>query len=162
MFMAALPCCTRWTVVLAWSRRSSLSGGGAAFLIGQDVPGGFVQASDCCSLPDEREHGVNRRRRDAQDPPDLLDHRYQRVDFHRPAALQILHHRGLMRADSTGAVDAPLDIDAEMDTQPFCDRLGLQHDLPRHRPRTGIGCYDVERGEGQGADRIEADIAPEL
>ena len=37
----------------------------------------------------------------------------QRVDLHWAAALQILQHRGLMRADLAAAVDAPLDIEEE-------------------------------------------------
>ena len=49
----------------------------------------------------------------------LLHHGHERVDLHRAAALEILQHRGLVRADLAGALDAALDVDAEFDAEAF-------------------------------------------
>jgi hypothetical protein len=43
-----------------------------------------------------------------------LNRRAQCVDLHGATALEILEHRGLVRADAGRAVDTPLDIDAEI------------------------------------------------
>src|SRR6266513_3282995 len=62
------------------------------------------------SLPNERQHDIGRRRRNAGIQTQFLDHPDQRLDLHRPAALQVLQHRHLVRAKGAGAVDASLDI----------------------------------------------------
>jgi hypothetical protein len=70
--------------------------------------------------------------------PHFPNHGHQRVDFHRAAALEILQHRGLVSADLAGAVDSPLDVDAEPDAEGLGDRLRFQHDCFRQRARRGI------------------------
>jgi hypothetical protein len=40
----------------------------------------------------------------------FLDHGHQRIDLHQAAALEILQHRGLVRADLARALDAAFGI----------------------------------------------------
>ena len=61
--------------------------------------GSAVAARHPRPQPHQRQHGVDRRRRHVDQPAQLLDRRDQRVDLHRPAALEVLQHRGLVRAD---------------------------------------------------------------
>src|ERR1700674_3357349 len=68
-------------------------------------------------LPNERQHDVGRRRRDARVQTQFLDHPDQGLDLHRPAALQVLQHRHLVRAKGAGAVNASLDIDPKAEAQ---------------------------------------------
>src|SRR6266550_3439679 len=65
------------------------------------------------SLPNERQHDVGDRSRDAGIQAQFLDHPDQGLDLHRPAALQVLQHRHLVRPEGAGAVDKSLDIDAK-------------------------------------------------
>src|ERR1700730_4437599 len=94
--------------------------------------------------------------------PELLNGRDQCVDLHCATALEVLQHRGLMRADAARAIDTPLDIDPEMHTETFSDRLCFEHHRARHCASAGIAADDVERAAGQRADRVEAEIAPQL
>src|ERR1700674_4019270 len=49
------------------------------------------------SLPNERQHDVGCRGRDAGIQTQFLDHTDQGLDLHRPASLQVLQHRHLVR-----------------------------------------------------------------
>ena len=78
----------------------------------------MVRPASCSTPPAAPAAGpaparVDRRRRRAGQPPKLLHRGDERVDLHRPAALEVLQHRGLVRADRAGAVDAPVDVDRE-------------------------------------------------
>src|SRR5258708_16060785 len=121
-----------------------------------------VEAGDHPALTRQRENGVDCRGRHVDAAAELLDGSDQRVDLHRPAALEILQHRGLVRADARRPVDAPLDIDAAAHSEALTDRLRLDHHRARHLAGTGIGADDIERGTGQRADRVEGKIAPQL
>ena len=99
---------------------------------------------------------------DLDEPAHLLHGGQQRVDLQRAALLQILQHRGAVRADTRRAVDAPLDIDAEMHADAAADLLGLQHHVAGEVARAGVGRDHVQRRLGQRRDRVEAEIAPEL
>ena len=70
-----------------------------------------------------------------------------------PAALKILQHRGLVRADLARALDPALDIDAEPDALLVGDLFRFEHHGLRDRARARIGGDDVEGGVGQRADR---------
>src|SRR6202040_3785601 len=80
----------------------------------------------------------------ASDGP-FLDHRDQRVDLHRASAFQILQHRGLVRTDLARALDPPLDVDPEFDTEFLGNGLALQHDRLRQSARCRIRANHVER-----------------
>jgi hypothetical protein len=103
----------------------------------------LIQPSDFCALYDQGEHHVEGRRRNPREPSHFLNHRYQRVDLHRPSAFEILQHRGLVRADLARALDSSFDVDAELGAQAFRDRLGFRHDRPRQGARGRITADDV-------------------
>src|ERR1700675_63126 len=65
------------------------------------------------SLSNERQHDIGGRGRYAGIQTQFLYHPDQGLDLHRPAALQVLQHRHLVRPEGAGAVDASLDIDAK-------------------------------------------------
>src|SRR5882757_7720281 len=155
-----------------WRSPAKMSTGRAA---GQSLrlcnSGGFVfrrtdivliQAGDLGPLRHQREHGVEGRGWNAGQPAHFLNHADQRIDLHRAVAFEILQHRGLVGADLAGALDAPFDIDAELDAEGFGDRLRLQHDRLRQRACRGRRADHVEGCMRQRADRVEADIAPQL
>src|SRR5260221_1094595 len=114
----------------------------------------FLKAGDVGALADQRQHGIDSRGGAPDPSSQFLNRGDQRVDLHCAMALEVLEHRGLMRADATRAIDPPLDIDPEMDAEALADRLSLEHHRPRHVARAGIRADDVERGTGQCADRI--------
>ena len=64
-----------------------------------DQPATWIAPRQPRPLADQRQHDVDRRRRRAGQPAELLHRGDQRVDLHRPAALEVLQHRGLVRAD---------------------------------------------------------------
>ena len=74
----------------------------------------MVKTEHARALLDQRQHRVERRRRDAGHTAKLLDDRNQRVDLHRPVALEVLQHRRLVGAHLPCPVDAAFDVDAEM------------------------------------------------
>ena len=114
-----------------------------------------IAAGNLRALAREREDRVAIGRLHA-DQLAQLDHRGQkRIQLDRPTALQILQHRGLVRADRVRPVDALLDIDGELDAQLLADLLALGHHRAHQRPRAGIAGDDVERREGQDAERVE-------
>src|ERR1700704_882745 len=80
-----------------------------------------VKPGDFGALGDQRQHGVEGRGRRPGQAAHLLDHGDQRIDLHRAAALEVLQHRGFVRADLARTLDAPLDIDAEIDAKSFGD-----------------------------------------
>jgi len=93
---------------------------------------------------------------------ELADHADQRLDFHRPAALEVLQHRHLVRPERRGTVEPALRIDAKREAEPLADRARLAHHCQQHRTRARVGRDHVDRRAGQRADRIEALVAPEL
>src|SRR6202158_3065559 len=66
------------------------------------------------ALLDQRQHGVDHRRRLANQTADFLHNRQEGVDFHRPPRFEILKHRRLGGADSASTVESLLPIDPEM------------------------------------------------
>src|SRR5579871_6026225 len=93
------------------------SGKGWRFRLDRD--GCAAKSRHFRALDHKRQYGVERRGRGLRQPSHLLDHRDQRLDFHRPATLEILQHRGLVGADLARAFDAALDVDAEFDLEFF-------------------------------------------
>ncbi len=67
-----------------------------------------------------------------------------------------------MGTDIGRSVDTLLDIDTEIDAKLFPDVLRLEHHHARHAARARVCGNDIQRGLGQGADRIEAQVAPQL
>ena len=112
-------------------------------------PGGAV---------DRRDRG-HRRCRDVRQ----LDHAAdQRVELDGTAVLDVLQHRCLVGADRLGAGDALFDGDLEGDAELAGDGLGLGHDRCDEGATVGVAADAFERGVGQGTDRIEAAVAPQL
>ena len=107
--------------------------------------------------------GVDRRRhpdQPAHAPATAAD---QRVDLHRPAALEVLQHRGLVRADRRRRPSMRWSTSIGKRTpSALGDRLRLQHHRAGQRARAGVGDDRVERGAGQRRDRVEGQVAPEL
>src|ERR1700722_2193291 len=90
------------------------------------------------------------------------DRSEQRVDLRRPAVLDVLQHRGLVRADALGARDTLFDAETETDAERFANGLSFAHHRRRERA-SGREAADVfQRRMTQRAHRIEGQIAPEL
>jgi hypothetical protein len=107
-------------------------------------------------------YGIDMRRWRAREPAQL-DHRAdQGVEFQRPAVLDVLEHRGLVLADRLGARDAALERHAEVGAEFLADGLSLGHHRGGQRPARGEPADAGQRGVRQGADRVEAQVAPEL
>src|ERR1700687_1123686 len=111
------------------------------------------------SLANERQHDVGSRSRNAGEETQLLHHTDQRLDLHRPAALQVLQHRHLVRPQCACAVDASLDIDTEVQTEAVADRFRFEHHRSTDRARSRIAADDIDRRQGQRAYRVEAHVA---
>ena len=79
----------------------------------------------------------------------LLHRADQRIYFHWAPGIQILPHRGAMRANSGPAIDTPIDIDGKFHAQLFGNLLGLNHHAARHRTGAGIGAEHIQRGVGE-------------
>jgi hypothetical protein len=106
--------------------------------------------------------GVDVGRRCRREPPEL-DHRaHQGIELQGAAVLDILEHRGLVLADAFRSGDAPLERDAKAGAELLADGLRLGHHLRCQRPARGETAYPGQRGVRQCADRIEAQVAPEL
>ena len=102
------------------------------------------------------------RRRDIGQPREL-DHRAEQgVDLGCPAVLDVLQHRGLVRADGLGAGDALFDCEAKADAERFANGLGFPHHRRGKRPRRRKAADVLERRAGERAQRIEGQVAPEL
>ena len=80
------------------------------------------------------------------------------VDLGRAAVLDILQHRGLVRADALGAGDALFDAEPETNTEGFADGLGFAHHRHRERACRGKAADIFERRMGERAHRIEGQI----
>ena len=113
-------------------------------------------------MADKGEHDVDGRGRDAEEATELLNGGDEGIDLHRPAALEILQHRGLVGADLAGTFDAAVDVDREPDAELLADRLGLDH----HGAGDGAGAGILDdldkRAAGQRRDRVEGEVAPQL
>jgi hypothetical protein len=95
--------------------------------------------------------------------PAQLDHRAdQGVQLQRPAVLDVLEHRRLVLADPLGARDAALERHAEAGAELLADRLGLGHHRGGQRAARGEPADAGQCGVRQGADRVEAQVAPQL
>ena len=113
-------------------------------------------------LLDQTEHGVDKGRVDADQPAHFLHRREQRVDLQRTAAFQILQHRGAMRTDARGAIDAVVDVDAERRTKSVAIFFASSHHVSGRGARVGLCRDNIERRVRERGDRVEAEIAPEL
>ncbi len=99
---------------------------------------------------------------DAGQVAEFGDGRHHRVDFHRPAALEVLQHRGLVLADLAAAFYAAVDVDGEADAERLPDALRLEH-RGTHEAAQIFVLGDCLQGQsGQRADRIERDVAPQF
>jgi hypothetical protein len=106
--------------------------------------------------------GVDVGRRNSGEPAQL-DHRAdQGVELQRPAVLHVLKHRGLVFADPLRARDPALQRYAELGAELLADRLRLGHHRGCQRAARGEPADTRQRGVGQGADRVEGEVAPEL
>ena len=102
------------------------------------------------------------RGRDIDEAREFDDRAEQRVDLGRAAVLDVLQHRGLVRADALGAGDALVDAETEADAERFADGLRFPHHRRRERAGRREAADVLERRMAERADRIEGQIAPEL
>src|SRR6266699_2332155 len=92
-----------------------------------------------------------------------LHHRTgQRIDLHRPARLQVLQHRGLVVADSRGALDALVDRDRDLDAGAPRHRIDLFHGRTHHLRDDRRSGDLAQRRPRQRAERVEDGVAKEL
>src|SRR5665647_3325150 len=110
----------------------------------------------------ERIDGVDVRRRGFGDPAEFDDGTHQRLEFDWPAQLDILQHGSLVLAVRLRAIDAFFQADLELNAQFFTYGLRFAHHV-RGQFTGGRKHADVfQRGMGQRADRIEAQVSPQL
>ena len=93
---------------------------------------------------------------------ELDDRADDRFELHRPARLEILQHRRLVRADFFGARHPLVDRDRQLDAELRRHRFGFRHDFADRRGRVGMPDQLFERPAGQRADRVERDVAEQL
>ena len=102
------------------------------------------------------------RHRHAQPLAQLDDRADDGFELHRPAGLEVLQHRRLVRAHLLRAGHPLIDRDRQLDAEPRRHRLGFHHQLA-HQPRdVRMARQLLERSAGQRADRIERDVAQQL
>ena len=95
--------------------------------------------------------------------PHLLDRRDERVDLHGAAPLQVLQHGSAVRTNCSGATDALLDVHREAHPPASrADGLCLGHHGPGHCTGPRLAGDHVQGLAGEGADRVEAKVSPEL
>ena len=105
---------------------------------------------------------VKMRGRDIGQASQFDDRAEQRVDLGRAAVLDVLQHRGLVRADALGAGDALVDAETEADAERFADGLRFAHHRRSERAGRREAADVLERRMAQRAHGIEGEIAPEL
>ena len=106
-----------------------------AHLLGE----GRIKSHRASELLCQRQHRVDVRCVEFDEASELLHRGEHRIELEWATAFQILQHRGAMRADARRAVDAPLDVDAEMHADAAADAFGLKHHVARQRACAGIG-----------------------
>ena len=101
-------------------------------------------------------------RRSVGQPAQLRHDPHQGLDLERPARFDVLQHRRLVLAHSFRPRDALLDCMAERHAQLLSDLSRFAHHIGC-QPAGGREAADLgQRGPGQGADRVERQIAPRL
>jgi hypothetical protein len=101
-------------------------------------------------------------RRDPREPAQLDHGADQGVELQRPAVLHVLEHGRLVLADPLGPGDSPLERHPEVGAEFFADCLRLGHHGRRQGPTRRELADPGQSGVRQGADRVEAQVAPEL
>ena len=86
----------------------------------------------------------------------------QRLQFKRAAHLNVLQHRGFVLAHGLRAGDAFVQADLELHAELFADGLRLAHHAGGQLARGGEQADVFQRGMRQRADRVEAQVAPDL
>jgi hypothetical protein len=86
----------------------------------------------------------------------------QDVQFHGPAALDVVQGGGAVVAGALGAGQPPVDGDGGADAQPGGDVQGLGHHGAGQGAGGAVAAYLRHRGAGQGAEGVEGDVAHQL
>src|SRR5205085_9541229 len=107
-------------------------------------------------------HGLDVRYRRVGEAREL-DHRAdERLELRGAPGLDVLQHRRLMASDARRAFDAPLERNAKSDAELARHRLRFAHHRRGESASRRFAADAVELRAGKRADRIEAEVAPEL
>src|SRR5689334_19093306 len=79
---------------------------------------------------DERQHRIDRGRRQAGEAAELGHGPDYGLDLRRTPALEVLQHRRLVLADRAAAGDALVDVEREAHAERLPDCLSLDHHCP--------------------------------